>query len=73
MRKCTHTGWREPASACRSGITRLTRIARYVALALYMVDPVHGAAEATLVAEYSSGGRRDHECKPRESDRGMRT
>ena len=57
MRKSNHTGWLEPASICRAASAQLTRIARYVGLALYMVDPVHGAAEAALVAEYCGGTR----------------
>lgn len=73
MRKSTHTGWIEPASARRAGMAQLTRIARYVGLALYMVDPVHGAAETALVAEYSNGGAPGPEREPRGSERGMWT
>jgi hypothetical protein len=73
MRKNNHTGWLEPAFVRRAGMAQLTRIARYVGLALYMVDPVHGAAEAALVAEYSNGARLTPEREPRESERGMWT
>jgi hypothetical protein len=73
MRKSNYTGRLEPASIRRAGMAQLTRIARYVGLALYMVDPVHGAAEAALVAEYSNGAAPAPECEPRESGQGMWT
>jgi hypothetical protein len=44
-----------PASAQSTATARLSWFVRYVGLALYMVDPVHGAYDPELVSEYANG------------------
>jgi hypothetical protein len=43
------------ASAQSTATARLGWFVRYVGLALYMVDPVHGAYDPELVSEYANG------------------
>jgi hypothetical protein len=43
------------ASAESTATARLSWFVRYVGLALYMVDPVHGAYDPELVSEYANG------------------
>lgn len=48
-------GHLNPAFARSCVAATVTRVARFVGLALYMVDPIYGPADPALVAEYSSG------------------
>jgi len=43
------------ASAQSTATARFSWFVRYVGLALYMVDPVHGAYDPELVSEYANG------------------
>jgi hypothetical protein len=60
MRKSIHS---EPgastqltlASAQAIATARLGWFVRYVGLALYMVDPIHGVCDPELVSEYANG------------------
>ncbi|SAK65622.1 hypothetical protein AWB81_02593 [Caballeronia arationis] len=73
MKNSIYSGRLDPDAARSAVVVQLARIARYVGLALYMVDPVHGAAEALLVAEYSNGAAPMPEREPRESEDGAWT
>jgi hypothetical protein len=42
-------------SAQPAATARFSWFVRYVGLALYMVDPVHGVCDPELVSEYASG------------------
>jgi hypothetical protein len=42
-------------SAHPAATARFSWFVRYVGLALYMVDPVHGVCDPELVSEYASG------------------
>jgi len=43
------------ASAQSTAAARLSWFVRYVALALYMVGPIHGVCDPELVSEYANG------------------
>ncbi len=59
MRKSIHSesgaSPRPTLDSPQTATARLGWFVRYVGLALYMVDPVHGAYDPELVSEYANG------------------
>jgi hypothetical protein len=66
MRKSIHS---EPGASNRltsvsaqsTAAAQLGWFVRYVGLALYMVDPIHGVCDPELVSEYANGPSPKHE------------
>lgn len=67
MRKSIYTDHLNTASSQSSLAAKMTRVARFIGLALYMVDPVYGPADPALIAEYSSGPASERERLQRRS------